>query len=472
MFVGREDELSALEMLYQKTGFQMVVVYGRRRVGKTTLLDEFAGNKHTLYFTAQEQSALLNLRVFSQTVYRFFGLPAQTGAFDSWSSAFSFIAEKAKTSSQRLVLMFDEFPYAAASEPSLPSALQIAIDHEFKGTNLYLVLCGSNEGFMESDVLGRKSPLYGRRTAQMRVRAFDYLDAARMLPKSTVEDRIKYYATFGGTPYYLSQIDSDISYEENVSQLFFNKSGLLYEEPLMLLRQELREPALYNSVLDAIGEGATKPKVIAERAGIGQNSIGKYLKTLESLGLVLRKTPFGENALRSRKSIYTLGDPFFSYWYRFVGRNVGAIENGAGEAVARQTAFGDTLSTYIGSQFESVCLQWVIRQNRAQKLPFIASAFGNWWGTDPVEHEEVDVDVVAGDKVSNNILLGECKWRTSFNETEEIGKLKARASLIKGYNNHSYILFTKNRTSEATARKAASIDELKIVTAENLFEDQ
>ena len=155
MFVGREEELGALERLYRKSGFQMVVLYGRRRVGKTTLLDKFSEGKPTLYFTAQVQSATMNLRSFSQTAYRFFDLPATTGAFESWSDAFAFVASRAKSSSEPILFVFDEFPYAAESEPSLPSSLQIAIDHEFKNTDIRIILSGSNEGFMESEVLGR-----------------------------------------------------------------------------------------------------------------------------------------------------------------------------------------------------------------------------------------------------------------------------------------------------------------------------
>ena len=351
MFVGREEELGMLERLYRKRGFQMVVLYGRRRVGKTTLLGEFSKGKPTLYFTAQVQSAAMNLLSFSKAAYRFFDLPTSTGPFASWSDAFSFVANRAKDRGGPFLFVFDEFPYAAESEPSLPSALQIAIDHEFKETNARIILSGSNEGFIESKVLGAKSPLFGRRTAQIRLQPFDYLDAARMTPSATDDQRVAYYAAFGGTPYYLAQIDDGAPFEENVEFLFFNKAGLLYEEPMMLLRQELREPANYNSVLSAIAGGATSPKRIAEAAGIEQASVGKYLKTLESLGLVERIVPFGDNPEKSRKGLYIVRDPFFAYWYRFVSPNVGAIESGAGRAAA-QTAFGEAFSTYVGKRFE------------------------------------------------------------------------------------------------------------------------
>ena len=471
MFVGREEELGVFERLYRKGGFQMVVLYGRRRIGKTTLLDKFSEGKPTLYFTAQVKSAALNLRAFSRTVYQFFDLPVATGAFESWSDAFSFVVNRAKSVPKPILFVFDEFPYAAESDPSLPSTLQIAIDHEFKDTNLLLVLSGSNEGFMEGKVLGRKSPLYGRRTAQIKLQPFDYLDAARMMPAKSDEERIEYYATFGGTPYYLSQIDPDASFEENVELQFFNKAGLLYEEPMMLLRQELREPANYNSVMSAVAGGATSPKEIAESAGIEQNSIGKYLKTLEGLDLIERSVPFGDNPEKSRKSMYSVHDPFFAYWYRFVSRSVGAIESGAGHAVAQRTAFGEAFSAYVGKRFEAVCLQWLIRRNRQGSLPFLASSFGRWWGTDPAAHEQTDIDVIAADKPSKSILLGECKWRESFDETEALRKLEARASLVKGYDRHSFALFAKKPLGNVTKKKHASRENLLLVSAADLFED-
>lgn len=471
MFVGRERELSQLNRMYAKDGFQMAVVYGRRRVGKTTLIDAFAQDKPTLYFTAQQRSSLQNLTQFSRIVYAFFDLPEDTGAFPNWKSAFSYIARRARERENKpFLIVFDEFPYAAETEPSLPSALQIVIDHEFIGTNARIILCGSNEGFMESEVLGRKSPLYGRRTMQMRVKPFDCFDAALMLPGLSAEQYITYYSTFGGTPYYLAQIDAEGSYKENVVNLMFDTSGILYEEPLMLLRQELREPALYNSVLDAIGSGETTPKRIAERAGVNPSSMSKYLKTLIDLGIVDREVPFGENLDTSRKAKYSLADPFFAYWYAFVSKNVGAIEAGAGLAAASKTAFGQSLTTYVGKQFEAVCQQWVVRRNAVGELPFVASLFGCWWGTDPREKTETDIDLIAAGKETKSILLGECKWRNSFDESKAIEMLEHRASLIKGYTNRSYCLFMKSLASKATREKAAARADLSLVSAEEMFD--
>ncbi len=470
VFVGREKELRQLNRMYAKSGFQMAVVYGRRRVGKTTLIDAFAKDKPTLYFTAQQRSSLQNLVQFSRAVYAFFGLPEDTGAFPDWRTAFSYVANAAcQRGGEPFLFVFDEFPYAAETEPALPSILQIAIDHGLASTNVRVILCGSNEGFMESEVLGRKSPLYGRRTMQLKVKPFDCFDASLMLPGLTAEQCVTYYATFGGTPYYLAQIDQDATYEENVAELMFDTAGILYEEPLMLLRQEMREPALYNSILDAIGSGETKPKRIAERSGVNTSSLPKYLKTLIDLGIVVREVPFGENPDTSRKALYSLADPFFAYWYAFVSKSVGAIEAGAGFAAARKTAFGQALQTYVGKQFETVCQQWVVRRNLTGELPFLASSFGRWWGTDPREKAETDIDLVAADKESSSILLGECKWRNSFNESKALELLEYRAPLVKDYEHRTYCLFTKNPASDATREKTASRSDLELVSVREMF---
>ncbi len=470
MFVARERELDALARMYEKDGFQMVVLYGRRRVGKTSLIDEFVKGKRTLYFTAQQKTSRQNLQLFSTAVYSAFSLPASLPGFSSWNDALSFVVEQAGRTpdGQPLMFVFDEFPYAAEAEPSLPSVFQSAIDHGFKQTNVKLILCGSNEGFMESEVLGSKSPLYGRRTMQIKLGPFDYLDAARMLPGVSHKDLVAYYATFGGTPYYLSQIDAGETYEENVRRLLFDSLGMLYEEPLMLLRQELHEPASYNSVLDAVGAGSTSPTRIAEQAGVNANSVGKYLKTLTDLGLIEKALPLGGGSA-SKNAAYHLKDPFFSYWYRFVSRYVGTIEEGAGAAVVPYATSGQAFATYIGKAFEDICLQWVRRESIAGRLPFAALEFGKWWGTDPEAREETDIDVVATNKLERQLLVGECKWRGDFDETSAIEALEHRSELLKGFSRRHFVLFTREAASAKTQEKARDRHDLRLVALDELY---
>ncbi len=480
MFTGRAHELGELEKLYRTNDFQMVVLYGRRRVGKTTLAFEFAKNKPLLSFTAKVQSDALNLADFSRSIYEYFGLPSSTGAFSSWHDAFAFIAKQAGDC--HLVFIFDEFPYAAAKNESLVSTLQIVVDHLFSASNIFFILTGSNQGFMEEKVLGgapldrahgpgEKNPLFGRRTAQIHLKPFDYLDAARMLSNTPPETLVKYYACVGGTPYYLSRVNESETFEENIERLFFTKEGILYEEPLMLLRQELREPALYSSILDAIAQGANKPQLIADKVGEDRTTVGKYIRTLSQLSLVSKTVPFGQNSRTSRKGIYELQEPCFSFWYRFVAPHADLIELDAGELAARETLREDILSIHVGYWFEKICSQWLIAQAKNAALPVAPLRFGRWWGSDPTTHEQEDIDVVADNPLNSEVLVGECKWRNSFNESEVIQKLMSRAKLLGEYRAVHYAIFSKRRVNGSTQEKLLAKGNWLLVDTNRLYAD-
>ena len=466
MFVGREQELTTLNKLYQEKTFQMVVMYGRRRIGKTTLISEFIANKPAIFFTAQEVNDALNLSQFSKKIYSFFDIPESTGAFVNWNDAFAFLAKKAQD--RRFILAFDEFPYAASANRSLKSVLQTAIDHDFKNTGLFLILCGSHMGFMENEVLGYKSPLFGRRTAQIKLEGFDYYDAGKMLGGFSHEDKLKFYACIGGTPHYLAQIKSNESFEENIKRLYFDISGYLYNEPVMLLQQELREPAMYNSIITSIAGGASRLNEIATKIGEDSPKINKYLQTLVNLQIIHKIYPFGENPQNSRRGIYRIADNCYDFWYSFVFQNRPEIESGNGDFVADESVFGEKLSCYIGKPpFETICLQYLQRQNKNKKLPFTATLFGSWWGNDPKEKTQTDFDVIAANRIKNQIILGECKWRGNINLAAEINKLTGKDYLLSEYKDRYYYIFTKTPLKEKQ-----KTDKVTVVTLDMLYEMQ
>lgn len=465
MFVGRERELAVLEEAYASDSFQMAVLYGRRRVGKTALLERFAQGKRTLFFTAQLQADIDNLRDFSRAVTSFLSMPEGTPPFATWLDALEFVAQQA--CAQHLVFVFDELPYAARSHSALPSALQIAIDRHFSKTNCLMILCGSNQGFMEEEVLGAKSPLYGRRTLQMKLRPFDYLDAARLMGDCPAEDKVSYYASLGGTPYYLSAIRTDLSYVENMERLFFTRTGLMFDEPNMLLRQELREPAVYSSVMRAIAAGANRMNEIADRSGIAVTSVMSYLKVLTELDLVGRVVPFGEPK-RSRKSLYRIKDPAFLFWFHFVAPYVTAVEGGLGTQVARRLLDGDRRSEYEGHLFEKVCREWLLREAGKGALPIQPTVVSSWWGTDPSTHSQTDIDVVAADEIGHQIILGECKWRNQVNASEVLNTLCARQHLIPGYHDPYLYLFLK-RPPTSSLQKEGLSSKTRLITLDNLY---
>jgi len=467
MFIGRDKELATLQELYYQKKFQMVVMYGRRRVGKTTLISKFLEDKPGIFYTAQEANDNINLAEFSRKVYRFFGLPATTGAFTNWNFAFEFIAEKAKES--QFILAFDEFPYAAAENKALKSVLQNIIDHQLKNTGLFLILCGSLVSFMESEVLGYKSPLFGRRTIQMKIEGFNYYDAAKMLRNFSNEDKIRFYSCIGGTPHYLAQINPSQTFEENIKRLYFDISGYLYNEPIMLLQQELREPAMYNSIVSAIAGGASRLNEISTKINEDRSKVNKYLQILVNLQIVRKEYPFGEDPASSRKGIYLLADNCYNFWYRFVFPSRPEIESGNGDLVADSEVFGEQLAAFIGKPaFEKICLQYLIRKNRQKELPFIATSFGTWWGNDAKEKCQSDFDVIMANRKTKQIMLGECKWKNNINDVAEILKLKAKTHLLTEYPKRYYFLFSKVPYSAAAMNMED--DHLKLVHLDMLFE--
>ena len=464
MFVGREKELSALNTLYEEDTFQMVVIYGRRRIGKTTLISKFISDKPAIFFTAQEVNDTLNLRRFSKEIYGFFDMPESIGAFSNWNSAFEFLANKAKE--RRFILAFDEFPYAAAANHALKSILQTAIDHGFKNTGLYIILCGSHVGFMENEVLGYKSPLFGRRTAQLKLDGFDYYDAGKMLGDFSSEDKLKLYACVGGTPHYLSQIKASESFDDNIKRLFFDTAGYLFNEPMMLLQQELREPAMYNSIIATIAGGATRLNEIAVNISEDSPKVSKYLQTLVNLQIIDKVYPFGDNPQNSRKGIYRIADNCYDFWYSFVFPYRSEIESGSGDIVAETEALGERLSSYIGKPpFETICLQYLQRANRYDMLPFTATSFGSWWGKDPKEKAQSDFDVIAANRSSKQIILGECKWMSSISLAAEAKKLMSKEHLLADYKDRYYYIFSKTLQNDIPTAK-----EVILVTAETLFD--
>jgi AAA+ ATPase superfamily predicted ATPase len=467
MFIGRNEELSALNKLYDKNSFQMVIIYGRRRMGKTTLINEFVKDKQAIFFAAQEANEYLNLQLFSEQVYGFFELPQSTGAFRNWHDAFSFIAEKAKD--QRFILAIDEFPYLAEQNKSIKSILQNIIDHNLKETGMYLILCGSQIGFMEKEVLGYKSPLFGRRTAQFKIESFDYIDAAKMLEGISYEDKIKYYACIGGTPHYLGQITSSLSFEENLIEMYFEPHGYLFGEPAMLLQQELREPAMYNSVISAIATGASKLNDISTKIGEETAKTAKYVKTLLDMQILRKEVPFDENPERSRKTIYRIADNCYRFWYKHIFLNRNGIETGIGRIIAESMVFPE-LSAYIGKPaFEDVCRQYIIRKNKERMLPFLATKFGTWWGTDIRERRPAEIDIVADNRQQRIVLLCECKWKNTATNVSDIQKLLAKSYLLPGYAEYHFMFFSKAHYTEAALELVNEHKTLHLITLDKLF---
>ena len=420
MFVGRTRELKKLQSLYNSNQFEFAVFYGRRRVGKTTLINEFIKDKKAVYYMAVEGTRKENLSGLSKALLMT-GEAAGGAEFLDYTNLFNYIDTLCQ-SQERLIIVIDEYPYLAASYPAVSSMLQSHIDQCWKNSKLFLILCGSSMSFMEEQVLGYKSPLYGRRTAQFKIHPFTFFEARRMLLGFSEEAQAILYGVTGGIPEYISRIDVDKSLDDNIVDLFFDESGRLFEEPVNLLKQELREPASYHSIISAIASGASS-----------------QITSLISLGIIRKEIPITENAA-SRKTLYQLEDSMFLFWYRFVRPNISSITRGVGSTIYK-TLVKAQIRDFMGKIFENICQQYLFHPKIYESLPFPIGNVGRWWGNNPVKKRQEEIDIMAIQEPY--VLLGECKWKNAPVDMDTVHTLLERGGLFH-YPEKYYFLFSKS----------------------------
>ena len=463
VFIGREKELSNLNELYSQDKFQLFVLYGRRRVGKTTLLNEFCKDKDTIFYSAEQSNNKLNLEKFSSLVFNFYG-ENNLEPFSSWTNALSYINKRQKD--KKLVLVIDEFPYLVKKNKALLSEFQHLIDHKLTNGNLFMILCGSYMGFMEKEVLGSKSPLFGRRTAQLHMKPFNYQTSSKFLDGFSDTKKLELYGAFGGTPLYLQQINEGVSFEENIKRAYLKVTSYLYEETLLLLRQEVQEPGVYSAIIEAIASGYTKANEISTKIGEDSAKCLKYIKTLCELGILHKETPFGEKE-SSRKTIYGISDFMFRFWYRYVFANRTLIETGAQQAVWAKRIEPD-YSNYMGLVFEKVCTDYLSVKNAKGELPILFTSVGRWWGTNPATHRQEKIDLIAND--GKDYIFGECKWRNEKLDLSVLRELKTKADIFsKNRNSTYYVLFSKSGFTEAVINEAKSDSSIMLVDLNELM---
>lgn len=455
MFIGRGRELSALERLYKSDKFEFAVIYGRRRVGKTALINKFIDDKNAIYFMGVESNAKQNLENFSKSIMEYVSGTEIDSIFSSFQSALEYVFRLAEK--ERIILAIDEYPYVARSSKSLASTLQLLIDKYKDKSKLMLILCGSSMSYMEDYVLAYKAPLYGRRTAQMKLSPFDFEETCRYFKNFSDEDKALIYGVVGGTPQYLLQIDDNLSVEENIKNTFLNPVSFLYEEPINLLKQEVREPAIYTAVIAAVATGASRMSEISGKVGEDTNVCSMYLKNLINLGIVQKETPYGEKA--SRKSVYSIEDNMFRFWYRFVFENNSIIARGAADLVYKRIE--PQLSDYMGKVFEEICRQYLWKQLLSGNCPVEFSSLGRWWGNNPKEKRQEEIDIM-GEQDKNTALFAECKWT---NEKVDLGVLETlvKRSNLFSYKTKHYYLFSKSGFTKGCIDKAYEMGNVSLV---------
>lgn len=456
MFVGREKEMAVLETLYRKESFEFAVVYGRRRVGKTTLLKEFIKGKKAVFYPGIDSNEKQNLELFSNSI-----MSVDTGMdvnaeFRDFNDALEYVYRMAKK--ERLVLVIDEYPYLANCYSGISSLLASFIDHKFPDSKLMLILCGSSLSFMENQVLGYQSPLYGRRTAQMKIVPFSFAECGRYYSKFGKQDLALIYGITGGIPLYMSKMDEEKSMEDNIKDNFFDTSAYLYEEPGNLIKQECREPMQYNAIIKAIASGSTKISEITGTSGISETgALSNYLSKLISIGIVRKEFPFKTET--SRKTIYRLADSMFQFWYRFVPEHVALIELGAKDKVYQKVE--TQINAYLGFVFEDICKQYLWQENLNNRLPIEFTAMGRWWGNDPVLKKQTEIDIIA-DNEEGEALFGECKWRNELTGEAELQELQHRSTLFH-YKKTALVLFSKSGFTKGCRELAKELGNVLLI---------
>lgn len=461
MFVGREKELQDLNRLYETDKFQLSVIYGRRRVGKTALINEFVKNKDIIFFTGLETNARQNLENFSKSIFNYTSGFGTAPVFQNFQEAIEYVFELSKE--KKIVLVIDEYPYVAKSYKGFASILQVLIDKYKDSSRLFLILCGSSMSFMEEQVLGYKSPLYGRRTAQFKILPFDFFESRRYFKNFSDVDMALIYGIVGGTPQYLLQMNDSLLVEENIKNTFLNTTSYLFEEPNNLLKQEVREPAIYNAIITAIATGSTRLSEISSKVGEETSACSSYLKNLISLGIIKKETPITEKS--SKKTIYTIADNMFRFWYRFVPANMSIIQNGMTELAYKNIS--ENISTYMGAIFEEICKQYIWQLNKQGKAAVTFMDLGRWWGGDPESKSEAEIDILAiGDK--DCAIFCECKWTNEDVDKAVLDTLVKRSRLFS-FDKKYFYLFAKNGFTSGCKTYAKEYGNVELITYKDII---
>jgi AAA+ ATPase superfamily predicted ATPase len=463
MFIGRTEELALLEEYQESDEFEFLILYGRRRVGKTEMLSEFASRHRdrTLFFAAQQKNDPLNREDFSKLVQNHFG--SYIAPFPNWEEAFQYYGKQAGDS--RSILIIDEFPYLAEECPSIMSILQHLIDHEWKDSKIFLILCGSNISFMEQKVVGSSSPLYGRTTHQLELRSFDYYGAREFFPDYSEENQLLAYGILGGIPRYLNAFDDALSIQKNIERSILRNGAFLKEEPMILLDMETRQTAVYNSILAAISEGINRPAGIAQRIHEDKTKISKYMITLQNLRLIQKAVPCGEPDT-SKKSIYRISDPFFRFWYRFEFSGRNHYEMLGPEAASKEIM--SSMPDYMGLEFEDICREYMLREARLGKLPFVPYYLSKWWGNNPALKAEDDVDLLALSKDQKQGIFCECKFKSRPFAMEDYDDVVSSFHAFPKTETHYLYFFSKSGFTSSVERRAAE-DHAVLISIKDLF---
>lgn len=437
-FVDREEEMETLENEYERKGSALVVLYGRRRVGKTTLISEFIKDKKALFFLASEESESQNRNAFREKVAEFIDSDLlRSSDVKSWDVLFKSIIDTPFDS--KPVIVLDEFQYLGKANPAFPSIFQRIWEEILKDKSVMVILCGSLISMMESQTLAYGSPLYGRRTAQIRLKQIPFGYYHAFFPGKSRRELIEMYAVTGGVPKYIELFSESKDIYSAIQKCVLNRSGYLYDEPHFLLQQEVSEVGSYFSIIKAIAAGNTKLSAISGVLEIKATSLTKYLKTLIDLDILEREVPITEeNPEKSKKGLYKIKDNYLRFWFAFVFPNMSFIESGHSRIVLNKIK-KSLVRNHIAFVYEDVCKERMWELNAENAWPFHFSKLGRFWDSND------EIDITALDPEGKNLILGECKFWTEPVGISVLRDLEAKTASVPWERNDRkvwYVLFS------------------------------
>jgi len=442
MFVGRKIEMDFLNEKYMNPKSEFVIIYGRRRIGKTELLKQFVKDKKHVFYYGHQVTDSMQLKRITGVVTEHFGKKIYSDSFDLWESVFQYISENLQND-EKTVIVLDEFPYIVEGNMSIPSVMQSAWDHYLIDKNIMIILCGSSMSFMEKEVLSEKNPLYGRATGIYKMGEMDFESTKAFYSATSIEQQVAYFSVFSGVPYYLGLIDANKSFKDNIIGSILRNGSVLFNEVEFLLKQELREVSVYNAIITAIALGRTKQNDIVQLTGIEKTKLSYYLNSLIDIGIVRKEYPSTIKAKempKSRMGLYMIDNSFFRFYYRFVYPYLSEIVDGNAEIIYDEI-IDKQLSDFVGIEFEKIAIENMKKLNSKGLLPIKCVKIGRWW------NKQTEIDIVGYDS-HDNYIFGECKWRNDKVGISTLSKLRDKSISFDSATAKYFILYSKSGFTE------------------------
>lgn len=462
-FFNRQVELSALNKRYDSSKFELICVYGRRRIGKTQLIIESLKNRKCITCTGLKTTYEENLKNLSFAFLSVLMPNMPIPKFDSFRELFQFINSLETFLKGNYVIALDEFPLLCGADDELSSVLQYSIDHYWINSNLKVVICGSSISFMKEKVLSGDSPLYGRITLNLEVKPFKLWEIKAYNWPYSIEENTILYSVLGGIPRYLNLVNSSISFIDNLNQIFFSQDALLAGEVDDLLKEEFTEVSRYSVVLSAIANGKSSLNEISQELNMQTGTASFYLTNLIKVGIIIKEVPLGTT--NNKKAIYTIHDGLFRFFFKFVRPNTNMINFGQGKHVLDNLVL-PYLSVYMGLEWEHISIDYLLASYNAKRDPFLYSNLSRWWGGSNKTKTQIEIDCMATFK--DNILFGECKWTNDLVDEKILNELQKKAQNFD-YKDKYYYLFSKSGFNQNIIKKSKQDSNLKLITLEEVY---